>query len=867
MTFPWAVDDVTRDERNALHALDRVASKDIELAKLAASLPWFTDDVTLDERETLDALERMASRDIELARLAASLPWFADDVTGDKRNALRALERMASKDIELAKLAASLPWFTDDVTLDEQNALHAKDCITSKDIELGKTITMLPWFGDDGPIDEWNGLHALDCIVSKDIELAKLAASLLWFGYGLTYYEYHILSHLGGIATKDTELARLIASFPWFADGSFDGEDALVALRDLGRIAFTDIELARKMAGIWLADGVSRYEANSLGYLDDLASRDIELARRIAVLSRFADDVTEDESAALRFLNTLAASDIELAREISEFSWFADRGTFITPTLASLTRLASLETDALIKLTGQPWFADGLDEEEAALVVTLGWVAPISPSLYADLLQTHYTQYRAVSLPMAGDVNIWVFQNTPFPPDEDLLTVIEDTARISEGFLGVPFPMTDIILLVVDDVDRRYGFNYAKHLSSFMVVTRGPSGLRERSVRHETAHYYFGLGPQWLSEGGANFIVAYVKDRTGVQPIADRMAEMSQKVQSQCFDLHEIENIRHFTYLWGRERHICPYVLGENLLLNVLDIIGEDAMVSALGELYSLMLARELSHGSEGEKEDLVFDTFVKHIPAERMEEFRDLYRRLHGGPYEEPGVDFSDDHGDEAAAATEVVVGEAAEGTLEYHFDFDYFKFRAEESQQYLISVNHETLPFSSILLYGPDGQTRERYLDRTRVSSGPQMRWIAPASGDYYFAVQNFGGKSGPYTTTITSVATASDDHGDTPATATNISVKDVVRGSIDYPHDIDIFRFEVVEGRRYWANLEFGTLKGGGLILYKPLYISSGKPSHSISWPALNPGYHYYIVIGLNGAVGSYTLQTDGEVVSSE
>ncbi|MXW29650.1 MAG: M1 family metallopeptidase [Chloroflexi bacterium] len=448
----------------------------------------------------------------------------------------------------------------------------------------------------------------------------------------------------------------------------------------------------------------------------------------------------------MRTLNSVDALDMQLARKITGTSWFAEKGAFSAPVLNSLNSFLHRDTDALRELTVQPWFADGLDEEEAAFVVTLAWVAARNSELYTDLLRTRYTQNRTISLPLAGDANIWIFQNTPFPPAEDLLAVVADTARISEGLLQVPFPTNDIILLVVDDTDRRYNFNYGKHLSGFMVVTRRPTGLR--SVRHETAHYYFSGNPQWLGEGGTEFIAAYVRDKTGVQSLSDRKIEASQRVRTECYELNEIENIRHLSYVWGRTSHECPYVMGENLLFNISEILGSDAMTSALRELYEL----PLDEGSERDKEELVFNTLVKHIPPGRMEEFVDLYRRLHGGPYPDPGADLSDDHGDEAAAATAIAIGEIVEGSLDYHFDFDYFKFRAEQGQRYVISVNHDTLRASSLLLYGTDGQAFERFTDRVRGPSGPRMQWTAPASGDYYFAVHNFGGESGQYTTAIT-------------------------------------------------------------------------------------------------------------------
>ena len=87
----------------------------------------------------------------------------------------------------------------------------------------------------------------------------------------------------------------------------------------------------------------------------------------------------------------------------------------------------------------QSWFADSLGDEEVALVVVLGRVHD-QGALYHHLLQGYFVQSKTVSLPLAGDVNIRVFQNTPFPPHEDLLAVIEDVALITEQFTGEPFP-------------------------------------------------------------------------------------------------------------------------------------------------------------------------------------------------------------------------------------------------------------------------------------------------------------------------------------------------------------------------------------------------------------------------------------------
>ena len=102
---------------------------------------------------------------------------------------------------------------------------------------------------------------------------------------------------------------------------------------------------------------------------------------------------------------------------------------------------------------------------------------------------------------------------------------------------------------------------------------------------------------------------------------------------------------------------------------------------------------------------------------------------------------------------AVDVEAGQRVGGSLDYVFDFDFFRFEAEEGQRYRFSVEHGTLSQSSIGLYGPNGlkDERERWLGRDKGPDGPLLLWQAPSSEVYYFAVQNFGGKRGDYTFTI--------------------------------------------------------------------------------------------------------------------
>ena len=698
-------------------------------------------------------------QDSELAETFARMPWFTDGITEDEGWVLRDLYNIATTDSELANMVASLPWFTDSITEDEGIALNELRYMASTDADLAKMLAAFLWLGDGSVTYEASAIITLRGIAEGDLKLARTIATLPWFIDGVAVYEASAILELGNIAESDLELARTIATLPWFTDGPIAREaSAILDLRDL---AESDLELAKMIANLaWFTDGLTSAEIRALYALDHIVSTDVELAWQ------------------------LAASTNNLARDLDFY------------VLDAIVRIAGKGADALRQLTSQPWYADGLNDEEAALVVILGDIFNSYPLLYQDLLHSRFTQTRTVSLPLAGDVNIYIIQSEPFPPGEDLMTTIEDTARISEEFLGVPFPTTDIILFVIVPKDYNKIRASGKHRRTYMRVVRRVSG-RVRSLHHETAHYYHFPYSQWLGEGWAEFIVEYVSQQTDHPEMDYPVDGHSKEVQSLCLDRYGIENIRHDIYL-SSPSGICPYYMGENFLWNIYDSIGKETVSAALSELH---LSESWSW--RGDVEEEIYQVFLKHTPDDKKEDLRDLYRRLHGGAFAFNDVDFDDDHGDEAGLATKIAVGEAVVGDLDYMFDFDYFKFHAEEGSMYRMVVTHDTLRSTSIGLYAPDGVTGEnqRWIFRDSTTLGPTILWIAPSSDEYYFVVQNFGGKTGTYTLTVTTAdSTAPDDHGDTIATATGISLGEVVHGTVDDYFDFDYFQFQAWRGKSY-------------------------------------------------------------------
>ena len=493
----------------------------------------------------------------------------------------------------------------------------------------------------------------------------------------------------------------------------------------------------------------------------------------VANLPWFSDGITEDERQTLDALRRIASIDRDLASQLAASVNNQSRD-LDSNTLDALSHIAARGDGALGRLTSQSWFADGLNDEESALVVVLGGLISNSPNLYDELLQNHFIQTRTVSLNLARDVNIYVIQNSPFPSYEDLPRLIKESALIIEDFMGVPFPTTDIILHVVVGSIYELTHKGGVYLRSHMRIVRY-GGDASWALPHETAHYYTHGAPGWFVEGMATFLDAYVGHRSGVpNHFSQRRAGSSAGIRSTCrYDDEPIENIRHYNYIveriqigdWRRvseDDHFwgCRYPMGENLLFAVYDAIGEGAMSAAVRELY----LQSRDSGQPATEED-IYRAFLKHTPYDKKEAFLDVYQRLHGGAFAFEDDDFDDDHGDEAGLATEIAVGETAEGTLDYLFDFDYFTFPAEGGQRYRVNVDHESLRTSSVTMYSRDGTTRlSRRADTpessTEVKSGVRVLWTARRDGTYFVAVQNFGGKTGSYTLTITAVDDDEDD-----------------------------------------------------------------------------------------------------------
>ena len=910
VVLDWLTDDdLTEDEARALRELGAIATEDLEFAKEVVVLAWLTDDeLTEDEATALRALGVFFFEDEELAKRVASVPWFIDDLTEIEKGTLQELTLVASYDLGLAKDLSTFSWFVDGVTATESETIERLARIASRSVELAKQVAALPWLVDDLTEEEGVILTAIFWIARKDVELTRKAVALPWLADEVTEAESRAFDGFRFIARIDPILANDITAYPWFS-GEISQEHA-DALYGLAILAYKDLPLTRALSMLpWLVDGVTENERNALDRLNDIASENVELAKELAVKPWFTDGVSEDEGAVRSALVEVASRDAEFANEMAVLPWLTNGATMLEiSAIYSLSDIATtdeefvrkvigwprfggralrdldffllyafskMDSEPLDELTAQPWFSDGLDDEEVALVVTLPYQ---DPELQKALMNDGIVRREEVSLPLAGEVTLWVVQDGGFELKDNVLSQMDEALRITEDFMGTPFPTTDVILLVASEEGT--GYRVRQGYFGFHMAFESWEGDVYYGYQ-DTARYYLShnfRNHRWLEEGGVKFVEAEFSHEIRLQDLSERKEELLWSLQSDCID-HGVENIRHDAYVMESEQvagYYCTHILGEYLLRELKDVLGKNAMSSAMNEIYVVSGGHVPAlRFSTPPSEEEIFEAFMKHAPAQRRGEVRELFQTLHGGDFAFPEIHKDDAEADAPPDAMLIEVGETVEGSLDYIFDFDYFGFQAVEGQRYRISVEHKDLGHTSITLYGPNGlnEEHERWKGRGQGQDGPLILWQASSSNVNYFAVQNFGGKTGDYAFTITPVAPAGpDDHGDEPESATEIGLGRLVSGNIDHDFDYDYFSFDAREGEEYTFNYYGGSFN----ILCADLIHRDGSrdsdwnndcdiigrwnysETFGQSWIAQETGTYYLVLYGYAVRVGRYEFE---------
>ena len=377
-----------------------------------------------------------------------------------------------------------------------------------------------------------------------------------------------------------------IENLPWVTDGINEREE--IALDQIRAFAQIDPSMSQRVAGsLWLSDGVTH---NELGIMDGLLNLADTHPEIVVILTTVPDET----------------------------------GSLIADGLSSLRSILSSDLVRSEQFLSQSWFQDGLTEEEAALIVALRSTVNDdvdSDEVFADLLQRGQVRSETISLPLAGKVDLFAVGRSEFELElEGLLENMAFAVESMEGFMGTPWAAPDVIAFLEfeSDLGRMgiHGWNNGAY-----VVLKDPS---KHLTYHELAHFYLNFGPEWLHEGGAEFLNSYTLNLTEGGTLDADYINDQRLIAAECAP-NGSANVHGWNET-GAGANLCGYWLGRQFLRGMYRALGHEVVSSTLRELYEKDPAR-------GTMEDEIYQAFLTNTPSSQQDEFRFWYDCLHGRP------------------------------------------------------------------------------------------------------------------------------------------------------------------------------------------------------------------------------------------
>ncbi len=647
------------------------------------SLPWSTGALSYDNRRDVESLATLMRRSPDLATTVASYTWVKAGPTAANRGALEYLSLMAGQDLVLAEQVAGMRWVKDGITKDEWASLKYFNIISQHSRPLARSLASLRWVNDDLIQRESQALEHIAFFAVEESASAHLIAGYPWFVDSLDSDEVNILADLKAMATRDLTLLQNLTRNPWVINGpSSDGRAALSSIRLLAQ---RDTSIAKYVASYgWTGDNITTNEAYSLNFITDLQALDATLGTTVSGFPWVVDDITFLERSALRDIAAIAAKDLATGKVVAGLPWITfsisqDEGEALTRlkelltqeaavaklvagmpflttsfeindknALISLLQLAANHPTVLTSITTQAWFIDGLDDQEARFIAVAGTPQGLEfgPDNLTALILKRYAASDTAKMPLSGDLRITSFQSSDDPRNRDLIGQVHDSVRVLETFLGVPFPQDEIILLIASPLELNKGLEY--ELSGINRGTHillnpelGRQGDTNRVITQELARYYWGTNevPLWFQEGGTTFLGSYVRETLFGESLEERSIYTLSKAVGICqtTGLLSINNLIERLAADGLVNHrnatyfTCNSDQGENLFLSLYNTLGADDFQSSWKDIYELA-KRE----GRAAKETEIYQAFLGHTTPATESGFKDLYRRLHGGTFEE---------------------------------------------------------------------------------------------------------------------------------------------------------------------------------------------------------------------------------------
>ena len=362
------------------------------------------------------------------------------------------------------------------------------------------------------------------------------------------------------------------------------------------------------------------------------ASDNQYVAQRVLALPWLADDFTEHEYTLIsQFLSWVVGwVDLEISDSVLESPLFDVSDGEVEPLQATaMTVVRSLiRRGRLEELLGQPWFQDGLTEEELALITVLTGRLEEEEVFQGFIKGGDVVHSETITLPITGELKLFVISRFPLEPASDILEFTRSSVEHLEAAVGEPWPR-DFVILVVEPTART-------DVTHYFIIAR--TGL-DSAIPHEFAHHYFNSGyvEKWLAEGTATFL-----ERNPFSRSDERNQSLYDLVKGGCPSAYgRIENGSASSRATSRDQAItggsssgkneyCEYTIGEAFWLGMYLSLGRDIVSTYLGELYKAGKANndKVHHAlTDGQ----VYQVLLSNTPPAKRAQFRDLWQRLYG--------------------------------------------------------------------------------------------------------------------------------------------------------------------------------------------------------------------------------------------
>ncbi|MDE2779201.1 MAG: hypothetical protein OXI91_05935 [Chloroflexota bacterium] len=551
-------------------------------AGVLLALPWVADEVMLEERLALPRMEEIAREDPALAQKVVALPWLADDVDGQELLALESITDITKQDVGLARAVVEAPWTAQEVTSELRLTLAVIADISGNDPALARRIA--------GSAQAADGISGADLVQLTNSE---------------NYY-------FDRIREEAPDLARELSGMPW------------VARNVTG--ARIESQPAVGLLAAPLATDLTSHELWALYVFRVLAGVDESLALRVATFSWLSDGMSRDEEDILIALAEIAEEDLALANRLADLPWLSDEIVYFKARAFTIMgSLAKHDTRNLDRLISQPWFQDGLSLEEAAVIVVSGAGCGNVGQFWELVGENPQVRSEVLSLP-SGDVTLLaVKRGSQGPIDDSVFEGMRTSITVMSGFMGQSWPRDQAITLIEPDFVS-YTDPEGLYTGEFIIVRD------ERAtdvVYHEMAHHYH-FGPDWINEGGAEFLTHYTFQVEG-QTALDTRHRSVQASAARCHP--NVQALLEASAGWSRyfylENRNCHYVMGEYFLLGMYFGLGPEVVSAALWDLHEILTVTEAD----------IYQAFFANTPPEQQDQFRSLYAVLHGGTVPETEV------------------------------------------------------------------------------------------------------------------------------------------------------------------------------------------------------------------------------------